>query len=80
MGEEFTVVLTTDNTLFSWGRNDYGQLGDGVASSCTFDFIQLTRVDRAFPYYVYTSGVLNNKTITTLKAGGKFCLVLSSGM
>jgi alpha-tubulin suppressor-like RCC1 family protein len=81
MGEEFTVVLTADNALLSWGRNDMGQLGDGAASSTfLFNTSILTGAAKSSPAYVYTSGVLANKTINILKAGGKYCLVLTTGM
>jgi alpha-tubulin suppressor-like RCC1 family protein len=29
IGENFITVLDTDNSLFSWGGNEYGQLGIG---------------------------------------------------
>src|SRR3954447_21785821 len=30
LGDEFTVVLRADGTVWSWGRNTFGQLGDGT--------------------------------------------------
>ena len=32
-GGEFTVGLTTNGTIWTWGRNAYGQLGDGTLTS-----------------------------------------------
>ena len=32
-GGDFTVALKTDGTLWAWGGNDYGQLGDGTLNS-----------------------------------------------
>ena len=31
-GGDFVLCLTSDNELFSWGKNDYGQLGNGHSS------------------------------------------------
>ena len=40
----FTVVIKSDGTLWTWGRNDYGQLGDG------------TTTDRLTPVQIGTAG------------------------
>lgn len=32
-GGDFTVALKTDGTLWAWGGNDYGQLGNGTVVS-----------------------------------------------
>jgi len=32
-GRTFTLAIKTDGTLWSWGNNDYGQLGDGTTTS-----------------------------------------------
>ena len=32
-GEDFVLCLTSDNKLFSWGKNEYGQLGNGHSSA-----------------------------------------------
>lgn len=32
-GVYFSMALTTDHRLFTWGQNDYGQLGDGTLFS-----------------------------------------------
>lgn len=29
-GDYYTIVLKDDDTLWSWGNNNYGQLGDGT--------------------------------------------------
>jgi alpha-tubulin suppressor-like RCC1 family protein len=34
-GAEHTVVVTPDGHVWTWGRNEYGQLGDGGASGST---------------------------------------------
>ena len=30
VGEQYTVALKSEGTVWTWGRNDYGQLGDGT--------------------------------------------------
>lgn len=30
VGEQYSVALKTDGTVWTWGHNDYGQLGDGT--------------------------------------------------
>jgi alpha-tubulin suppressor-like RCC1 family protein len=32
-GDSHTVVVKTDGTLWAWGNNDYGRLGDGTTES-----------------------------------------------
>ncbi|GMU65360.1 MAG: hypothetical protein AMXMBFR36_16340 [Acidobacteriota bacterium] len=32
-GWEFSVALRTDGTVWAWGRNNYGQLGDGTTTN-----------------------------------------------
>ena len=34
-GGFFTLALAYDDTLYAWGRNDYGQLGDGTTTDST---------------------------------------------
>ena len=34
-GADFTVALKTDGTLWAWGGNDYGQLGNGCQGNTT---------------------------------------------
>ena len=44
-GKDFTVALKSDGSLWAWGANDHGQLGDG------------TSIDRAYPVRVLTKEV-----------------------
>jgi len=43
-----TVALSTDGSVFSWGYNFYGQLGDGTASSRTTP-VAVLRADNFLP-------------------------------
>ncbi|PHV09302.1 hypothetical protein CSQ96_02085 [Janthinobacterium sp. BJB412] len=43
VGEQHTVALRSDGSLWAWGRNSYGQLGDG------------TQIDRATPVRIGTA-------------------------
>src|SRR5690606_25568531 len=52
-------------SIFTWGNNEYGQLGDG------------TTTDRSSPVAVSMSGVLNGKNITQVSAGGEHTIALS---
>lgn len=58
-------VLTEDNQLYCWGRNDYNQTGDG------------TTTNRPSPVAVNMSGVLAGKTFTQIIAGPYHTCVLS---
>ena len=56
-GIDMTCALTADNGLYCWGRNDYGQLGNGsITNSST-------------PVAVKTDGVLSGKTFRGIYAG-----------
>jgi len=65
-GDVNCIVLTSDNKLYSWGNNAYGQLGDG------------TNTDSNIPVTVNMSGVLSGKTISIVNCGGTSCLVLTA--
>ena len=67
-GTSFRVVLCSDGTLATWGRGDYGQLGNGTSPS---GFSGQTT-----PVLVIRSGVLAGKTVSALAAGSAHCLVL----
>ena len=62
----FSLVLTTDNELYSWGYNGNGQLGDG------------TNTIGSVPVAVVMSGVLLGKTITQISCYTYHSLVLTS--
>ncbi|MFZ2960088.1 MAG: hypothetical protein WA705_24670 [Candidatus Ozemobacteraceae bacterium] len=65
-GSEHALALTASGKVYSWGHNDFGQLGVG-ATTTTF----LTS-----PYQV--KGALQNKTITGIAAGDDHSLAIDS--
>jgi alpha-tubulin suppressor-like RCC1 family protein len=52
-----TCVIASDDKAYCWGRNSNGQLGNNSTT------------DSSIPVAVYTSGVLNGKTIKQIFAG-----------
>lgn len=81
-GNEFSLVLSSEGKVYSWGRNDAsvlmnmptttvgGQLGAGAATS-----ISETEVS---PVAVDMTGVLAGKTVTAISAGAYHSLVLTT--
>ena len=64
-----TMALASDGTVYTWGLNASGQLGNN------------STLNQAVPVAVnVTSGMsaLNGRTITAISAGGAHCLVLAS--
>ena len=67
-GYDYTCAVTSDGTAACWGKNQYGQLGNGTTTSPTT------------PVAVTMSGALAGKTVTNITAGGRHtCAVLSDG-
>jgi alpha-tubulin suppressor-like RCC1 family protein len=65
-GSDFTLALASDGTLYSWGGNSNGQLGNNSTT------------DNPTPVAVDMSGALAGKTITAISAGTNFSLALAS--
>ncbi len=65
-GGYHSVALTTDGRVYTWGRNNFGQLGDG------------TTTDAAAPTQVDTSGVLDGVTISYVATGHNYTLAIDS--
>ncbi|PKL30786.1 hypothetical protein CVV43_05370, partial [Candidatus Saccharibacteria bacterium HGW-Saccharibacteria-1] len=63
-GDGFVLALGSDNKIYSWGLNSYGQLGDNSTAN------------RLAPVQVYSSGIILNKNITEISAGGTHSLAL----
>jgi alpha-tubulin suppressor-like RCC1 family protein len=61
-GYYFTAGIKTDGTLWTWGRNDFGQLGDN------------TLVDKSSPIQTITAGT----TWTAVSCGWEFTAALKS--
>ena len=65
-GSYHSLALCSDGTLAAWGANNYGQLGNN------------SRISSSVPVQVTQSGVLANKTVVSVAAGGWGCLALCS--
>ena len=65
-GERHSIALASDGTVYTWGNNDYGQLGNG------------NNIQSNVPVAVNTSGVLSGKTITQIGAGQYHSIALAS--
>ena len=64
---QHTIAAKADGTVYTWGYNNYGQLGNGN-----------TGTGSNVPVAVYTSGVLSGKTITQVAAGYFHSIALAS--
>jgi len=65
-GSSFTCAIASDEQLYCWGYNGYGQLGDGS--------ITMSPV----PVAVKTGGVLSGKTIKFVANGNRHTCVIAS--
>jgi alpha-tubulin suppressor-like RCC1 family protein len=65
-GSDHSLVLCADGSLAAWGRNNYGQLGEGSGANS------------AVPVEVDSTDVLAGKIVTSISAGGWHNLALCS--
>ncbi len=65
-GYGHSLVLTSDGSVYAWGTNGFGGLGNGTA------------VDSLIPVAVDTTGTLAGKTVTQVAAGFYHSLALTS--
>lgn len=65
-GDDHSLALADDGKVYAWGRNDFGQLGDG------------TTITRNAPVAVNATGVLAGKTVVAVGGGHTHSLVLTS--
>lgn len=67
-GGAFSLALKSDGTVWAWGSNNYGQLGD------------TTQVTKIIPVQVLTSdGITPLSGITAIAAGGSHVLAINGG-
>lgn len=62
VGNEFVAVLTDDGTVWTWGNDYYGQLGNGTNITCTEDL--LPSIGRSYP-----DRVCGLENVTSISAG-----------
>ena len=65
-GTSHSMALASDGSVFAWGGNSTGQLGNGTNSASSV------------PVAVTSSGALMGKTIVAIAAGGAHSLALTS--
>lgn len=65
-GSDHSLVLCADGSLAAWGRNNYGQLGEGSGANSSV------------PVEVDSTDVLAGKIVTNISAGGWHNLALCS--
>jgi len=61
------ITLASDGTLYGWGGNSSGQVGDGTTTSV-----------RLSPVAIGVTGLLAGKTVTAIATGDAFSLALTS--
>ena len=67
-GNGYSLALSADGTVYTWGRNEYGQLGNGAITA-----------NSPVPVVVKTAGTpMEGKTITQLSAKVWYALALAS--
>ena len=67
-GNGYSLALSADGTVYAWGRNEYGQLGNGV-----------TATNSPIPVAVKTTGTpMDGKKIIQIHAGYEHSLALAS--
>jgi len=66
-GMNHSMALADDGTVYTWGFNGYGQLGNATEVS-TYNV----------PVPVFTSGVLNGKTVIQIAAGNGHSIALTT--
>ncbi len=65
-GWDFAMALCADGILVSWGRDEYGQLGNGGTTHSSL------------PVLVSTAGVLSGKSVASISSGSGHSLALCS--
>ena len=66
VGQAHSLAVNSEGQVFAWGDNDDGQLGDG------------TKTGQLSPIPVTTSGVLAGQSISSVAAGERHSVALSS--
>lgn len=66
-GYDFTLALSNDGTVWAWGRNESGQLGDGTNTSHNFpvQVPNLTDVKEIYTGYSHSVALKNDGTVWT---------------
>ncbi len=63
-GLTHNVAVTSDGTVWAWGRSNYGQVGNGsTASVTTPEAISLTGIEQIVTYGDFTSALKDDGTL-----------------
>jgi len=65
-GTVYSLAMDASGNLWTWGHNEYGQIGDG------------TTTDRHVPVQVNTEGRMGNSKIVGISAGARFNLAIDT--
>jgi alpha-tubulin suppressor-like RCC1 family protein/outer membrane protein assembly factor BamB len=66
-GPQHSLAVLPDHTLWSWGLNSFGQLGNGISGSSGTD-----RITRNTPLLIGTNGAANTNAVwQSVTAGGR---------
>ena len=65
-GERFSLALDSDGKVYAWGRNNHGQVGNGMTT------------DAFSPLAVNVSGALAGKVVTAISASSFHAMALTS--
>ena len=70
-GKEFAVAVTNTGDVYTWGANDYGQLGVGPTTTSS------PTVDYNTPQHVTFSGLASGEKVVRVAAGDDFAVALT---
>ncbi|MCL6591934.1 MAG: putative Ig domain-containing protein [Firmicutes bacterium] len=64
-GGRHSIILKSDGTVWTWGRNDYGQLGDGTTATRTLpiQIKELTNIREIIASSYHTIALRNDGTV-----------------
>jgi alpha-tubulin suppressor-like RCC1 family protein len=65
-GRFHSIALTSNGTAFTWGLNDFSQVGDG------------TTTNRLLPFQIYLTGLIYKKRIVQVAASARHSIFLAA--
>ena len=77
-GNTYTILVSTQNRVFAWGENTYGQLGDGTTDFVVPPFFNENATEASILSITDHFDFESEETITAISAGGNHTLLLTS--